>query len=309
MPARPEDLGVRSLLFTPADAPSKLMRALESEADAIILDLEDSVESRAKDGARRQAARFLAEHQFRHENSPRQMRPRLYVRVNGLESGRTADDLSAVVPWAPDALVLPKPLSGACVSRFAEAVEAEERRVSPPRAPIPVIAIATETARALLAMGTFVDCSPRLAGLAWGAEDLSAALGATACHDEGGALTGPYKMARDLCLIAAHAAQALAIDGIHVNFRDLDGLDREAREAARDGFCAKLAIHPGQIPVINRAFTPTAEAVAEAEAIVDAFSSLGDPGVVSWRGRMLDRPHLLQARHLLARARLFSPRR
>jgi citrate lyase subunit beta/citryl-CoA lyase len=302
MTAPAEDWLVRSLMFVPAHAPSKLARALESEADALVLDLEDSVEPAAKAEARRLAAQFVAEHR------PRRDRPRLYVRVNGLDSGLTQDDLAAMAPARPDGLMLPKPRSGACVSAFAQAVEAEERRISIPAGAVRIIAIATETPGSLLAMGSFVGCDPRLAGLAWGAEDLSAALGASAYRDEQGGFTAPYALARSLCLLAARAGRVPAIDGVYVDFRDLDGLDREAREAARDGFSAKLAIHPAQAPVINRAFTPSAEAVETAKAIVEAFAAQGDPGVISWRGRMLDRPHLEKAKQTLARTALFAGR-
>lgn len=300
MTARPEDWLVRSLLFVPAHSASKLAHAHESEADALILDLEDSVEPAAKEEARRLAALFLK------TNGPRTNRPRLYVRVNSLDSGLINEDLAAIVPCAPDGLVFPKPSSGDCVSTLAQAIEAQERRSSTPIGNTRIIAISTETPQALLTMPSFVDCSPRLAGLAWGAEDLSLALNAATYRDDAGALIAPYQLARCLCLIAAHAAHVLAIDGVHVNFRDLEGLDREAREAARDGFSAKLAIHPAQAPVINRAFTPTAENVAEAEAIISAFAASGNPGVISWRGQMLDRPHLEKARRSLARAQLLS---
>jgi citrate lyase subunit beta / citryl-CoA lyase len=300
MTARPEDWLIRSLLFVPAHSPSKLAHALESEADALILDLEDSVEPAAKEEARRLAALFLK------TNGARPNRPRLYVRVNGLDSGLINEDLAAIAPCAPDGLVFPKPRSGSCVTAFAQAIEAEERRASTPLGSTRIIAISTETPQALLTMGSFVDCSPRLTGLAWGAEDLSLALNAAVCRDDAGALTAPYFLARCLCLITAHAAHTLAIDGVYVNFRDLEGLDREAREAARDGFSAKLAIHPAQAPVINRAFTPTAENVAEAEAIISAFAAQGNPGVISWRGRMLDRPHLEKARRSFAQAKLLS---
>jgi citrate lyase subunit beta/citryl-CoA lyase len=192
------------------------------------------------------------------------------------------------------------------VTAFAQAVEAEEHRASLALGGARIIAIATETPQALLTMGSFVDCCPRLTGLAWGAEDLSLALDAATYRDDAGALTAPYQLARSLCLITAHAAHALAIDGVHVNFRDLEGLDREARDAARDGFSAKLAIHPIQAPVINRAFTPTDETVTEAEAILSAFAAQGNPGVISWRGQMLDRPHLEKAKRSLLRAKRLS---
>lgn len=302
MAARPEDWLLRSFLFVPAHQPSKMERAFESEADALILDLEDSVERASKEEARRQAALFLA------AKGPVTHRPRLYVRVNGLGSGLIHDDLAAVAPHTPDGFVLPKPLSGACVTALAKAIETEEQRanLSAQAGGARIIAIATETPQALLSMGSFMESSPRLSGLAWGAEDLSLALNAATYRDPAGVLTPPYQLARSLCLIAAHAAGSLAIDGVYINFRDLDGLERETQEACRDGFSAKLAIHPSQTAIINRAFTPTSENISEAEAIISAFADQGDPGVISWRGRMLDRPHLEKAKRTLARAKLLS---
>jgi citrate lyase subunit beta/citryl-CoA lyase len=283
----------RSLLFVPASEPRKLDKALASGADALILDLEDSVAPEAKPEGRRQAARFLAAH------TGDAGRPRLYVRVNDLGTGATRDDLAAVLPARPDGLMLPKANSGADVAALA-AMTAE---IASSPEPIGIIAIATETPLAVLQLHSYAPAHPWLEGLTWGAEDLGAALGTLTARDASGAFTGPFALARNLCLMAAHAAGVQAIDGIYADFRDETGLAKEAAEAARDSFTAKMAIHPAQIPAINAAFTPSAAAIAEAEAIVRAFEAVPGAGALSLDGRMIDRPHLVKARRLLARAR------
>ncbi len=284
----------RSLLFAPATDEHKLAKALGGEADLLILDLEDSVLSAAKPAARLTAGDFLK------ENADRAGRPQLYIRVNDLGTGLTREDLAAVLPFRPDGIVLPKANSGADVARLADDIN---RLGGPDAADVRIIAIATETPLALLQMPSFVGCHPRLAGLAWGAEDLGTALGAATARDAAGQFTPAFAHARSLCLITAKAAGVQAIDGVWADFRDNAGLVREAGEAARDGFTGKIAIHPAQIVAINAAFTPTPEQTAEAQAIVTAFAAEPDAGVIGLDGRMLDRPHLEKAKALLARAR------
>jgi citrate lyase subunit beta / citryl-CoA lyase len=171
---------------------------------------------------------------------------------------------------------------------------------------LPIIAIATETAQALFGLASYAEAVPPLAGLTWGAEDLSSDLGAEASRDDAGVLTDPYRLARTLCLAGARAAGVEPIDTVYVNYRDHEGLEAECRAAARDGFTGKMAIHPDQVAPINRAFTPGPEAVARAQRIVEAFQAAGDAGVVGLDGEMLDRPHLLRAKQLLARAERFG---
>ena len=272
---------MRSLLFVPADSERKIAKAMASGADAVILDLEDSVAIGAK-----QAARSLAASTLR----SRAKGPKIFVRVNALDSGLTADDVAALRGSAPDGLVLPKSESGADAKRLIAMAD------------LPVIAIATETAKSLFHLGTYVDCGPKLLGLTWGMEDLAAALGAQSNRDDAGMPTDPYRLARTLCLIGARAAGVEPIDGVYVNFRDTAGLERQCREAARDGFTAKLCIHPDQVAVINQAFTPSAEAVARARRIVKAFADADHAGVIGMDGEMLDVPHLKAAQALLARA-------
>ena len=272
---------MRSLLFVPADSEKKIPKALASEADAVILDLEDSVAL-----ADKPKARGLAREILKQPRGP----AKLFVRVNALSSGLTADDLAAVAAARPDGLLLPKSESGADVKRLIA------------MAKLPVIAIATETAAAMFNLGTYGDCGPHLLGLTWGMEDLAAALGAQSNRDTEGRPTAPYDLARTLCLIGARAAGVEPIDGVYANFRDLAGLEAQCRDAVRDGFTAKLCIHPDQASIVNRIFTPSPEAIARAERIVQAFAEAGDAGVIGLDGEMLDVPHLKAAKALLARA-------
>jgi citrate lyase subunit beta/citryl-CoA lyase len=287
----------RSLLFVPASDERKLARVLGGEADLLILDLEDSVAPDRKAAARDNAKGFLSDH----AGSP--ARPLLYVRVNALDSGLTADDLAAVLAQRPDGIVLPKAGSGIDAAKLSATLDAGEKAAGTSTGRTGIIVIATETPAAVLSLHSFAGSTPRLKGLTWGAEDLSTAIGASSARDEAGRFTPPFLLARNLCLFAAYAAGVQAIDGIQADFRNLGALEAEAKEAARDGFTGKLAIHPAQVPVINAAFTPSDTAIAEARAIVEAFAAAGNPGVISMDGRMVDKPHLEKARRVLARAR------
>jgi citrate lyase subunit beta / citryl-CoA lyase len=288
---------MRSLLFVPGDSPRKLEKALQAGADALILDLEDSVAFSEKEGARRTTAAFLAEARQAAE------RPRLFVRVNSLSTGLTDADLDGVMAGAPDGIMLPKAVGGPDVAHLGAKLAVREAEHGLDDGGTRIVAIATETAASLFVLGGFAGASRRLAGLAWGAEDLSADLGAEANRDEAGLFTEPFRLARNLMLFAAAAAEVDAVDTVFTNFRDPEGLARECREAQRDGFVAKLAIHPGQVPVINEAFTPTPEAVARARAIVDAFAQNPGAGVVGLGGEMIDQPHLKRSERLLRRLR------
>jgi citrate lyase subunit beta/citryl-CoA lyase len=285
---------VRSALFVPAEDEKKLAKALGSGADALIVDLEDSVAPAAKERARRVTVEFL-------RAAAQGPRPRLFVRVNPLDSGLTDDDLDAVMPAAPDGVVLPKSLEGASVQRLGGKLAVREALFGLADGSTRIIAIATESARALFGMASYRGCSPRLEGLAWGGEDLSADLGAEGNRLPDGAYADPYRLARSLTLLGAVAAGVAPIDSVHTNFRDLDGLRAEAIAARRDGFTAKMAIHPAQAPIINEVFTPTPEALARARAILAAFDASPGGGVVALDGEMLDRPHRLRAERLLAR--------
>jgi citrate lyase subunit beta / citryl-CoA lyase len=287
---------MRSLLFVPADGGSKLDKAMASGADAVIVDLEDSVSQEGKAGARRSAADFIR------DAVRAAKRPRLLVRVNGFATGLTDADLDAVVPARPDAIMLPKAEGGAAIIHADAKLAAREAIAGVPDGHVKIVAIATETAAALFLAGTYGGASARLEGLTWGAEDLSAELGAEANRDHEGRFLDPYRLARALCLAGAAAARVAAIDTVTVDFRNATALRRESEDARRDGFTGKMAIHPAQVPVINEVFTPTPAATAKARAVVAAFEANPGKGTVGIDGVMYDRPHLERARQLLARA-------
>ncbi len=288
---------MRSLLFVPGDSPRKLDKGLSSGADALILDLEDSVALDRKAEARATTLAFLR------RVEPLAPRPRLLVRVNALESGLIDADLDVVMAGRPDAIMLPKAEGGASIVHLDAKVAVREAIHGLPDGHTGIAAIATETAASLFVAGTYAGASTRLAGLTWGAEDLSAELGSETNRDAQGGYTAPFRFARNLCLAAASAAKVQPIDTVFVDFRDESGLRREAEEARRDGFTAKMVIHPGQVAAINEVFTPTRSAIATAEAVVAAFASNPGAGVIGIDGVMFDRPHLERAKRLLVRAR------
>ncbi|QEE43176.1 CoA ester lyase (plasmid) [Rhizobium sp. WL3] len=273
---------LRSLLFVPGDRPDRMEKALGYGADVLILDLEDSVTFDAKPAARLATAAFLRQAKGKIQ---------LFVRVNPLDSGLVDDDLSAIREVKPDGLVLPKAEGASSVETLSV------------KAPgVPILPIATETPAAIFQLGSYASVKARLLGLTWGAEDLPAAIGALGARDETGRYTAPYEFARSLTLFGAHAAGVAAIETVYPSLADPDGLAAYARRARFDGFNGMMAIHPAQVPVINEAFTPTAEELAEAQAIVDAFAANPGKGALSFAGRMIDAPHLKQARRLLTLA-------
>jgi citrate lyase subunit beta/citryl-CoA lyase len=289
---------MRSLLFVPGDDERKLAKAFTSEADALIVDLEDSVAFAAKNAARHTTAAFL------NDARGRTPRPRLFVRVNPLDGGLTDADLESVMRAPPDGIVLPKCLDGAAVQQLGAKLAVREAENGLPDGATRILAIATETACALFGFASYRGCSRRLEGLAWGGEDLSADLGAETNRLPDGAYAAPYLLARTLTLIGAAAAGATPIDAVYTNFRDAEGLREEALAARRDGFVAKMAVHPAQVPIINAVFTPSAEAIARAKAVIAAFEAAPGAGVVSLDGEMLDLPHWTRAKKALARAGL-----
>jgi len=287
---------MRSWLFVPGDSERKLVKARACGADVLVLDLEDSVATDRKATARRLVRSFIA------TEAARTDRPRLYVRINPLTSEAWQADVEAVMSAAPDGIMLPKSRSGGDVQRLALALSHAEEVLGAKDGATRILAIATEVAISLLNMASYVEASTRLIGLTWGAEDLSAEVGASGVREGDGRYTSPFQMARDLTLFTAVAARVEPIDTVFVNFRDDRGLGEECARGARDGFTGKMAIHPGQVGEINRAFTPDAGAIARARAIVKLFADAPDAGVLSLDGEMLDRPHLLKAQRLLARA-------
>jgi citrate lyase subunit beta / citryl-CoA lyase len=287
---------MRSLLFVPADGGKKLDKALASGADAVIVDLEDSIAPERKAAARDIAASFLR------EAIKSVTRPRLLVRVNGLQTGLADADLDAVVPARPDAIMLPKAEGSASIIHADAKLTAREAIHGLDDGHVKIVAIATETAAALFVAGSYAGSSQRLSGLTWGAEDLSADLGAEANRDTDGNFLDPYRLARVLCLAGAAAARVDAIDTVYVDFRNDAGLRRECEDARRDGFTGKMAIHPAQVAAINEVFTPTRQALATAHAIVAAFAAAPGAGTIGINGVMYDRPHLARAMRLLKQA-------
>lgn len=287
---------MRSLLFVPGDSEKKLDKGFGAGADVVIVDLEDSVAPQNKAAARDIAARFIT-------GNRQQTSSAIYIRVNDLSTGLTDDDLAALVPAKPDGIMLPKSNSGQDVQQLSVKLRVHEAENGLPDGAIKILPIITETAAGLLAAATYAGASARLAGLTWGAEDLSAAIGARAARDDNGRYTDVFRLARTMTILAAGAAEVAAIDTVFPAFRDMAAFEAECTEAERDGFTGKMAIHPAQVPVINAAFTPSAEAVQRSQAIVAAFEAAGNPGVVGIDGKMYDRPHLRLAERLLARAK------
>ena len=288
---------MRSLLFVPADGGAKLEKAMASGADAVIVDLEDSITPERKPQARAAALEFLK------ANNGKKDRPRLLIRINGLDTGMTDADLDAIVAGKPDAVVFPKAEGGASVIHLDAKLTAREAIAGLPEGQIKILAQAVESAAGLFAAGTFRAVSARLIGLTWGPEDLSAELGAEANRDTAGLLTEPYRLARSMCLYGAAAAKLPAIETVYVDFRNSEGLRRDTQDARRDGFTGRLAIHPAQVPIINEVFTPTAEQIAKAKAVVAAFAAQPNAGAVGIDGKMYDRPHLVRAQALLERVK------
>ena len=280
---------MRSLLFVPADSERKLARGSQSGADALILDLEDSIVPANRPIARSQARDFLG--------STGSADFRRYVRINPLASGLSLDDLSAVVPGKPDGILLPK-----CVPEDLRTLDhylsAFEAAAALPPAAIRVIAIATETPAAMFAVGNYPGVSRRLEGITWGAEDLAACLGGNNRRADG-IYDDVYRLARSLCLLGGAAAGVIAIDTIYTDFRDEAGLAAECTAAKRSGFTAKMAIHPAQIPVINNAFSASEEELVWARRVVAVFAENPEAGTIALDGKMVDKPHLTLARRLL----------
>lgn len=286
---------MRSLLFVPADSERKIAKAESCGADVLILDLEDSVGAERKPAARELARAYLS------ARTPGARRPRLYVRINALDTPHWEADLAGVMPGQPDGIMHPKPRSGEDVHRLSVALMHAEESNGIASGATRIIPIATEVPLSLLNMASYVGCSSRLDGLTWGAEDLSAAVGARATREADGGFTSPFRLARDLCLMTAVAADVAPIDTVYPAFRDLAGFERECATAARDGFTAKMAIHPDQVAPINAAFSPSAAEIERARLIVDLFARAPASGVISHGGEMFDRPHLVQAERVLAR--------
>lgn len=283
---------IRSLLFVPGDSERKIAKAQETDADALILDLEDSVVPDRKPAARDFCRAALA--------GPG---PKKFVRINALETLHAAADLAAIMQGAPFGIMLPKCQSATDLHRLDDMLTVLEAREGLALGSTLVLPIVTETAAAMLGFPTYVGAElPRLFGMTWGGEDLAADLGARSNRDETGGYALPYQLARSFCLYAASAAGSAPIDAVFTDVKDLEALEREAVAASRAGFVGKMAIHPAQAEVINRAFTPPAEDIEHARRVLDAFAAAEATGVALLDGRMLDRPHQRAAARVLAAA-------
>lgn len=284
---------LRSFLFVPGDSEKKLSKSESVPADVLILDLEDSVSAENKNTARKFVREFLQSH------SDRSLK-QLWVRINPVDQVEALDDLTSVLPGRPDGIIQPKtqtPGDLVILDHYLTILEVQNKIE---KGCTRILPVATETAEALFSMGGYKGCSSRLAGLTWGAEDLSAVLGSAANKDDSGNWSGPFQLARSLCLLAAAAADVLPIDTLYTDFKDTAGLKADCEEGRKMGFLGKIAIHPNQVEIINQAFTPRPEEVEYARRVVALFEDNPGAGTLALDGKMLDMPHLKQARRILA---------
>ncbi|MCT2401097.1 HpcH/HpaI aldolase/citrate lyase family protein [Novosphingobium mangrovi (ex Huang et al. 2023)] len=293
MPIQHEPISARSWLFAPGDSEKKMTKAMEGGADIVLIDLEDAVAIDNKANARPMVHDFI-------KANPEQ-RHRLWVRINPLDGPYTLLDLAAVMPAQPGGIMLPKVYGRQDVETLDKYLEAFEVANGIEQGSTPLIVLMTETAEAMFHWGDYKDC-PRVVALTWGAEDLADSIGASSNRDPDGSYSFTYELARSFCVMGAATAGVTAIETISADFRDLDALKARAEKVRRDGYRGMMAIHPAQVPVINAAFTPTEEEIAEAQEVVDIFAANPGVGAIGWKGGMLDRPYLARAERLLRQA-------
>lgn len=286
------DMTIKSLLFVPGDSEKKMAKAASTGADALLLDLEDSVSHERLPLARGLVLDYLKTHDRAHQQ--------VWVRINPLNTTRSLPDLVAVMPGQPDGIMLPKPLNADDVRQLDHFLSALEQREGIALGRTRILPVATELAGAMFQLNSYAGCSPRLAGLTWGAEDLATDVGATSNKKDDGDFDDAFVLARSLCLLAATHAGVQAIDTLTVDFRNNEGLQADVRRARRQGFSGKLAIHPDQVGIINAGFTASLEELHHAQRIVDAFAQSSGAGALQLDGKMIDKPHLTQALRLLA---------
>ena len=295
-------MNLRSMLFVPGDSDRKMSKIADSDADAIILDLEDSVSKDRTHIARDMVREFMSA-------TPDRSRRQLWVRINPLDTDLALPDLAGIMAGAPDGILLPKPDDAGDAVTLAHYLSALEAREGLELGQTKILAVATETAHTLFTLHSYVGATDRLYGMTWGAEDLSAALGAfTNQAPDGSGYDDIFKLARSLCLAACKAAEVEPIGSVYPDFRDSDGLAAEARHDRQSGFTGKIAIHPAQVPIINDAFTPSADEVAHARRVIQIFDDNPGAGTLAMDGKMLDMPHLKQARTILEMARMAAER-
>jgi citrate lyase subunit beta/citryl-CoA lyase len=283
---------LRSLLFVPGDSERKFAKGRAAGADVLILDLEDAVAPSMKAAARGSVAEWLGEAVT--------VEASLFVRVNPLDTGLTANDLAAMVRPGLAGILVPKANGAHDIATIAGMIDPLEAAAGMAPGTVKIMVVATETPQAMFALGSYTPPHPRLIGLTWGAEDLAAAIGATDNKEPDGQWTEPYRFARSLCLFASASAGVVPVDTLYADFRDGAGLEADCRRARRDGFLGRIAIHPDQVETINRCFTPSDEEVAHARRIVDAFAANPDAGTLGIDGKMVDIPHLKAALKTLA---------
>ncbi|TCU55765.1 citrate lyase subunit beta/citryl-CoA lyase [Novosphingobium sp. PhB57] len=288
-----EAIAARSWLFAPGDSEKKMTKAMEGEADIVLIDLEDAVAPDSKAAARPMVHDFIAA-------NPDQ-RGRLWVRINPLDGPHTLDDLVAIMPARPGGIMLPKVYGRQDVETLDRYLEALEVANGIEQGSTPVIVLITETAEAMFHTGNYKG-APRVVALTWGAEDLADSIGASSNKNADGSYSFTYELARSLTVLGAATAGVTAIETISADFKDLEALKARAEKVRRDGYRGMMAIHPAQIPVINEAFTPTEAEIAEAQEIVDVFAANPGVGAIGWKGGMLDRPYLARAERLLRQA-------
>ena len=288
---------IRSWLFVPGDSERKLEKAKDNPADALILDLEDSVSNDRQNIARQMVREYLTTRSDR-------TRQQLWVRINPLDTDLALPDLAAVMPGAPDGIILPKTYSAKEINTLCNFLSALEAREGLPLKSTRIVNVATETAASLVTFHTYLDgVSSRLAGMTWGAEDLAAALGASDnINPDTGLYDDPYLLAKSFCLAAARAIDVHPVGVVYPNFKDLEGFARDCQRDRKAGFIGKILIHPAQAEIANEAFTPSASEVDHAKKVIEAFAANPGVGVVALDGMMLDMPHLKQAKNTLALA-------
>jgi len=294
MTSQKELFNARSWLFAPGDSERKMEKAAASDADIVVFDVEDAVVEDAKPRARSMISGFL-------NTQSDAARSRLWVRINPLQGSHALADLAAVIPKRPGGIMLPKACGRADVDKLDNYLSALEVAAGSEQGSTKVIALVTETAQGMFTTGTYAG-APRLVAMTWGAEDLADAIGASENRNPDGSYGFTYELARSLCLLGAATAGVSAVETIHGDFRDDAGLRARAERVRRAGYRGMLAIHPNQVPIINEAFTPRAEELAQAQQIVELFAANPGAGTIGFNGAMLDRPHLARARALLALA-------
>jgi citrate lyase subunit beta/citryl-CoA lyase len=293
MPTSHQPISARSWLFAPGDSEKKMAKAMEGNADIVLIDLEDAVAPDNKAATRPMVHDFLMANP--------QQRHRLWVRINPFDGPYALQDLAAVMPARPGGIMLPKVHGRADVEKLDHCLSALEVANGIEEGSTPVIVLITETAEAMFHTGDYKG-APRVVALTWGAEDLADSIGASSNRNPDGSYGFTYELARSLTLLGAASAGVTAIETISADFRDLEALKARAEKVRRDGFRGMMAIHPAQVDVINEAFTPTAGEIAEAQEIVDLFDDNPGVGAIGWKGGMLDRPYLARAERLLRQA-------